>query len=68
MDKPNSLISLLNDNPDIHHLFEVYEEIWRTYQAALIALGEVEKTNFTVANSAELTLSFSDSQNTANNS
>jgi len=67
VDKPDLLVSLFKDNPDIHQLFEVYEEISRTYQAALIALGEVETTRLTVANSSELTLSFSDSQNTANN-
>lgn len=67
MDKSDLLVNLLKDNPDIHQLFEVYEEISRTYQAALIALGEVETTKLTVANSAELTMSFSDSQNTANN-
>lgn len=66
MDEPDLLVSLLKDNPDVHQLFEIYEEISRTYQAALIALGEVETTKLTVANSAELTLSFSDSQNTAN--
>lgn len=67
VDKSDSLARLLKDNPDIYQLFEAYEEIERTYQAALIAIGEVETIKLTVANSAELTLSFNDSQNTADN-